>query len=78
MKLKQVGIIILCIIVVIIISIYKSIEQKRVEQILNEEIDIRLEGVEFEDFKVYHSNMCDNSNNIQCPYPSKPYYNSFF
>lgn len=31
-----------------------------------------------EKFKVYKSNICDYSLNNQCPYPSKPYYNSYF
>lgn len=78
MEIKKIGIIILCIIVVIGISLYKSLEQKKVEKILNEEMDMRLEGVEFEDFQVYESCMCDKSLNPQCPYPPSPIYDILF
>jgi len=78
MELKKIGIVFLCIFVVFAISAFKSLEQKRVEKILNEEMDIRLEGVEFEDFQVYESNMCNHSLNPQCPYPPEPIYQSYF
>ena len=83
MELKKIGIMILCLIVVFAISTFKILEQKRVEKILNEEIDLRLEGVDFEDvdfenFQVYKSHCCDNSTNQQCPYPPQPIYESYF
>ena len=78
MELKKIGIIILCIIIIFAISIFKILERNRVEKILNEERDMRLENVEYEDFKVYNSSMCDNSPNPQCPYPYQPIYESYF
>ena len=76
MEIKKIGIILLCILVVLIISFYKSIEQKKVENILNE--DIQLDNINVENFKVYDSNMCDKSLNSQCPYPQSPIYDNYF
>ena len=60
MELKKIGIMILCLIVIFAISAFKILEQKRVEKILNEEMDMRLENVDYENFQVYNSCMCDN------------------
>ena len=78
MELKKIGIMILCLIVIFAISAFKILEQKRVEKILNEEMDMRLENVDYENFQVYNSCMCDNSLNPQCPYPPQPIYESYF
>ena len=60
MELKKIGIMILCLIVIFAISAFKILEQKRVEKILNEEMDMRLENVDYENFQVYNSCMCNN------------------
>ena len=78
MELKKIGIMILCLIVIFAISAFKILEQKRVEKILNEEMDMRLENVDYENFQVYNSCMCNNSPNPQCPYPPQPIYESYF